>query len=62
MSWKEERHEWRLVVEVLVGGESLPELPPHGHDVLEDNVLSVGGDEREAQTLADEHYYVLVKS
>jgi hypothetical protein len=51
-----------LVVEVLVGGESLPELPPRGHDVLEDDVLSVGGDEREAQTLADEHYYVLVKS
>uniref|UniRef100_A0A804PRV9 Uncharacterized protein n=1 Tax=Zea mays TaxID=4577 RepID=A0A804PRV9_MAIZE len=43
-----------LVVEVLVGVESLAELPPRRHDVLEDDVLSAGGDEREAEALADE--------
>jgi hypothetical protein len=54
LSWKEERHEWSLVVEVLVGGESLAELPPRRHNVLEDDVMPTGGDEREAEALANE--------
>ena len=43
-----------LVVEILVGGEGLSELPPLRHDALEDEVLAAGGDEREAEALADE--------
>ena len=43
-----------LVVEILVGGEGLSELPPLRHDVFEDEVLAAGGHEREAEALADE--------
>jgi len=32
----------------------LSELPPLRHDALEDEVLAAGGDEREAEALADE--------
>jgi hypothetical protein len=32
----------------------LAELPPRRHDILEDDVLSAGGDEREAEALSDE--------
>jgi hypothetical protein len=44
----------RLVVEILVGGEGLAELPPRRHDVLEDDRLAAGGGEREAEPLAGE--------
>ena len=43
-----------LVVEILVGGEGLAELPPRRHDVLEDDLLAAGGGEREAEPLAGE--------
>ena len=32
----------------------MSELPPRRHDVLEDEVLAAGGDEREAEALSDE--------
>jgi hypothetical protein len=43
-----------LVVEVLVGGVGLTELPPRRDDVEELNVLPAGGDHGEAEALADE--------